>query len=180
MRRLAAAACCEPPARGGCCPSLLPAGCWRPDQTLPATAPPRFAVARLPALCVRAPRAPLSPHSSHCSAAPRRSSHRRTGQRCLRPRASASCATSKGCRCAGLRAAAPRRVGAKQRCRFFQKEPPPGISGTPTESNIMFWQAVIFGPEDTPWEGGARLPRSQEVWVALSPKLLRRSQALSS
>jgi hypothetical protein len=36
-----------------------------------------------------------------------------------------------------------------------QKEPPPGISGTPTESNIMFWQAVIFGPEDTPWEGGA-------------------------
>jgi len=42
---------------------------------------------------------------------------------------------------------------------LFQKEPPPGISGTPTESNIMFWQAVIFGPEDTPWEGGARLRR---------------------
>ena len=57
--------------------------------------------------------------------------------------------------------------------RRLQKEPPPGISGTPTESNIMFWQvrcglapfldategrvcpqAVIFGPEDTPWEGG--------------------------
>jgi ubiquitin-conjugating enzyme E2 A len=36
----------------------------------------------------------------------------------------------------------------------FQKEPPPGVSGTPTESNIMLWHAVIFGPEDTPWEGG--------------------------
>ena len=41
-------------------------------------------------------------------------------------------------------------------CRdAFQKEPPPGVSGTPTESNIMLWHAVIFGPEDTPWEGGA-------------------------
>ena len=28
------------------------------------------------------------------------------------------------------------------------------MSGTPTESNIMLWHAVIFGPEDTPWEGG--------------------------
>lgn len=36
----------------------------------------------------------------------------------------------------------------------LQKEPPPGISGTPSENNIMFWHAVIFGPEDTPWEGG--------------------------
>lgn len=22
------------------------------------------------------------------------------------------------------------------------------------DNNIMFWHAVIFGPEDTPWEGG--------------------------
>jgi len=36
----------------------------------------------------------------------------------------------------------------------LQKDPPAGISGTPTEANIMFWHAVIFGPEDTPWEGG--------------------------
>ena len=35
-----------------------------------------------------------------------------------------------------------------------QNDPPAGISGTPTENNIMFWNAVIFGPEDTPWEGG--------------------------
>jgi ubiquitin-conjugating enzyme E2 A len=45
-----------------------------------------------------------------------------------------------------------------------QKEPPPGISGTPTESNIMFWQAVIFGPEDTPWEGGACSARAGATW----------------
>ena len=36
----------------------------------------------------------------------------------------------------------------------LQKDPPAGISGTPTEANIMMWHAVIFGPEDTPWEGG--------------------------
>jgi ubiquitin-conjugating enzyme E2 A len=35
-----------------------------------------------------------------------------------------------------------------------QNDPPNGISGTPTENNIMLWNAVIFGPEDTPWEGG--------------------------
>jgi ubiquitin-conjugating enzyme E2 A len=36
----------------------------------------------------------------------------------------------------------------------LQNDPPNGISGTPTENNIMLWNAVIFGPEDTPWEGG--------------------------
>merc|ERR1711983_447982 len=36
----------------------------------------------------------------------------------------------------------------------LQNDPPSGISGTPTENNIMLWNAVIFGPEDTPWEGG--------------------------
>mmetsp|Transcript_28602 Transcript_28602/g.93443 ORF Transcript_28602/g.93443 Transcript_28602/m.93443 type:complete len:153 (+) Transcript_28602:82-540(+) len=38
--------------------------------------------------------------------------------------------------------------------RRLQNDPPAGISGTPTENNIMSWKAVIFGPEDTPWEGG--------------------------
>jgi len=43
-------------------------------------------------------------------------------------------------------------------------EPPPararaltlavGISGAPRDNNIMHWSAVIFGPENTPWEGG--------------------------
>jgi len=36
----------------------------------------------------------------------------------------------------------------------LQNDPPSGISGTPTENNIMLWNAVIFGPEDSPWEGG--------------------------
>ena len=36
----------------------------------------------------------------------------------------------------------------------LQSDPPTGISGAPTESNIMLWHAVMFGPEDTPWEGG--------------------------
>ncbi|KAL9644237.1 hypothetical protein ABK040_005698 [Willaertia magna] len=41
--------------------------------------------------------------------------------------------------------------------RDFKKmsnDPPQGISATPKENDIMFWDAVIFGPEDTPWEGG--------------------------
>eukprot|EP01103_Thecamoeba_quadrilineata_P013877 TRINITY_DN3984_c0_g1_i3.p1 TRINITY_DN3984_c0_g1~~TRINITY_DN3984_c0_g1_i3.p1 ORF type:complete len:151 (-),score=26.93 TRINITY_DN3984_c0_g1_i3:26-478(-) len=36
----------------------------------------------------------------------------------------------------------------------LQSEPPNGISGAPLDDNILVWQAVIFGPEDTPWEGG--------------------------
>jgi len=36
----------------------------------------------------------------------------------------------------------------------LQSDPPQGISGAPQEDNIMAWQAVIFGPDDTPWEGG--------------------------
>ena len=36
----------------------------------------------------------------------------------------------------------------------LQRDPPEGISGAPCDNNIMLWNAVIFGPEDTPWEGG--------------------------
>src|SRR5690348_1590542 len=36
----------------------------------------------------------------------------------------------------------------------LQQDPPSGISGAPNEDNIMQWNAVIFGPDDTPWEGG--------------------------
>ena len=45
----------------------------------------------------------------------------------------------------------------KRLLRDFQKiqsDPPEGISGTPSESNIMIWSAVIFGPPDTPFEDG--------------------------
>ncbi|KAG6423955.1 hypothetical protein SASPL_114363 [Salvia splendens] len=36
----------------------------------------------------------------------------------------------------------------------LQHDPPAGISGAPYDNNIMLWNAVIFGPDDTPWDGG--------------------------
>ncbi|RWR82156.1 ubiquitin-conjugating enzyme E2 2-like protein [Cinnamomum micranthum f. kanehirae] len=36
----------------------------------------------------------------------------------------------------------------------LQQDPPAGISGAPNDNNIMLWNAVIFGPDDTPWDGG--------------------------
>ena len=36
----------------------------------------------------------------------------------------------------------------------LQKDPPSGISGSPVPENIMRWNAVIFGPENSPWDGG--------------------------
>ncbi|CAH1437631.1 unnamed protein product [Lactuca virosa] len=36
----------------------------------------------------------------------------------------------------------------------LQQDPPAGISGAPYDNNIMLWNAVIFGPDDTPWDGG--------------------------
>ncbi|PFX34272.1 ubiquitin-conjugating enzyme E2 A [Stylophora pistillata] len=36
----------------------------------------------------------------------------------------------------------------------LQDDPPTGVTGAPTENNIMLWNAVIFGPDDTPFEGG--------------------------
>ena len=37
----------------------------------------------------------------------------------------------------------------------IQEDPPAGISGAPNDDDILRWNAVIFGPEDTAWEGGA-------------------------
>ena len=36
----------------------------------------------------------------------------------------------------------------------LQNDPPQGIDGSPNPDNIMLWNAIIFGPEDTPWDGG--------------------------
>ncbi|XP_031454280.1 ubiquitin-conjugating enzyme E2 B isoform X2 [Phasianus colchicus] len=36
----------------------------------------------------------------------------------------------------------------------LQEDPPVGVSGAPSENNIMQWNAVIFGPEGTPFEDG--------------------------
>ncbi|KAI1234071.1 hypothetical protein IHE44_0003782 [Lamprotornis superbus] len=37
---------------------------------------------------------------------------------------------------------------------ILQEDPPVGVSGAPSENNIMQWNAVIFGPEGTPFEDG--------------------------
>lgn len=38
--------------------------------------------------------------------------------------------------------------------RRLQQDPPQGVNGSPNADNILRWKAVIFGPEDTPWDGG--------------------------
>ena len=38
--------------------------------------------------------------------------------------------------------------------KALSSDPPQGISATPINGNIFKWQAVIFGPEATAWEGG--------------------------
>uniref|UniRef100_A0A8D0CHX4 E2 ubiquitin-conjugating enzyme n=1 Tax=Scleropages formosus TaxID=113540 RepID=A0A8D0CHX4_SCLFO len=38
--------------------------------------------------------------------------------------------------------------------KLLQEDPPSGVSGAPSENNIMLWNAVIFGPEGTPFEDG--------------------------
>lgn len=35
----------------------------------------------------------------------------------------------------------------------LQNDPTSGVTGAPDEDNILDWSAVIFGPDDTPWEG---------------------------
>jgi ubiquitin-protein ligase len=37
----------------------------------------------------------------------------------------------------------------------FEKEESNFLFAAPQENNILCWEAVIFGPEDTPWEGGS-------------------------
>jgi len=36
----------------------------------------------------------------------------------------------------------------------MQTDPPEGVNGAPLDNDIMCWHAVIFGPDDTPWEDG--------------------------
>uniref|UniRef100_A0A7R9USD8 E2 ubiquitin-conjugating enzyme n=1 Tax=Diacronema lutheri TaxID=2081491 RepID=A0A7R9USD8_DIALT len=36
----------------------------------------------------------------------------------------------------------------------LQNDPPQGVSGAPKDNDIMKWNAVIFGPDETPWEDG--------------------------
>jgi hypothetical protein len=36
----------------------------------------------------------------------------------------------------------------------LQEDPPAGVSGAPGENDIMVWNAVIFGPDETPFADG--------------------------
>jgi len=36
----------------------------------------------------------------------------------------------------------------------MQRDPPTGVTGAPTDHDIMVWNALIFGPESTPFEDG--------------------------
>ncbi|KAI8852546.1 ubiquitin-conjugating enzyme/RWD-like protein [Chytridium lagenaria] len=36
----------------------------------------------------------------------------------------------------------------------LQTDPPEGVSGAPCPDNVLVWNAVIFGPEETPFEDG--------------------------
>ncbi|KAK9811384.1 hypothetical protein WJX72_002972 [[Myrmecia] bisecta] len=39
--------------------------------------------------------------------------------------------------------------------KAISQSPPEGCSASPTsEENLMVWTATIFGPDDSPWEGG--------------------------
>ena len=36
----------------------------------------------------------------------------------------------------------------------LQQDAPHGVIATPMDNNIMLWNALIFGPDDTPFENG--------------------------
>lgn len=53
-----------------------------------------------------------------------------------------------------LRRREPRAQRLIRDFRRLKLDPPAGVSGTPDQDNILKWNAVIFGPEASPWEGG--------------------------
>ena len=52
---------------------------------------------------------------------------------------------------AGVQATSARRRLMRDFKRM-QTDPPEGVNAAPMDSDIMKWNAVIFGPEDTAWE----------------------------
>eukprot|EP00042_Codosiga_hollandica_P037958 m.304470 g.304470 ORF g.304470 m.304470 type:complete len:162 (-) comp55270_c1_seq1:4054-4539(-) len=50
--------------------------------------------------------------------------------------------------------ATPARRRLARDFQTLQKETPAGIMASPTETNIMLWNAVIIGPEGTPFADG--------------------------
>merc|ERR1712032_1517798 len=54
----------------------------------------------------------------------------------------------------GVRMSTPARRRLMRDFKRLQQDPPAGVSGAPSDNNIMLWNAVIFGPHDTPFEDG--------------------------
>eukprot|EP00301_Raphidiophrys_heterophryoidea_P014630 c23064_g1_i1.p1 GENE.c23064_g1_i1~~c23064_g1_i1.p1 ORF type:complete len:174 (-),score=40.84 c23064_g1_i1:64-516(-) len=56
----------------------------------------------------------------------------------------------------------------------MQKDPPAGINAAPLDADVMSWNAVIFGPEDSPWDGGTfKLTlKFNEEYPSKPPKVL--------
>lgn len=38
--------------------------------------------------------------------------------------------------------------------RAMSRDPTEGVSASPHDENLFLWSATIFGPQETPWEGG--------------------------
>jgi len=82
-----------------------------------------------------------------------RPQHPRPGRIC--PRAARSEPNAASASVSPLRAmstAARRRL--MRDFKRMQTDPPEGVNGAPLDNDIMKWQAVIFGPEETAWEDG--------------------------
>ncbi|KAG2319887.1 hypothetical protein Bca52824_013100 [Brassica carinata] len=52
------------------------------------------------------------------------------------------------------RMSTPARKRLMRDFKRLQQDPPAGVIGAPRDNNIMLWDAVIFGPDDSPWDGG--------------------------
>ncbi|KAJ3275718.1 Ubiquitin-conjugating enzyme E2 2 [Terramyces sp. JEL0728] len=50
----------------------------------------------------------------------------------------------------------------------LQTDAPEGISGAPCPDNVLIWNAVIFGPADTPFEDGNRWSPTYDVAAILT------------
>ncbi|XP_073114953.1 uncharacterized protein [Elaeis guineensis] len=52
-----------------------------------------------------------------------------------------------------VRMSTPSRKRLMRDFKRLQQDPPAGISAAPQDNNTMLWNAVISGPDDTPWDG---------------------------